>query len=137
MASEMPLTHGRVGYAEAGQFWVGGCHREEALRQNRWLDILIALLIVIAALYLVQLLWHIGLQFAHVLLLFFVAWVVAFLLTPLVEVLHRLWLPRAIAVTLIYLLLGGLITVLVLLALPGVVAQGNALAAQFLSLIHI
>ena len=101
------------------------------MRQNRWLDILIALLIVIAALYLVQLLWHIGLQFAHVLLLFFVAWVVAFLLTPLVEVLHRLWLPRAIAVTLIYLLLGGLITVLVLLALPGVVAQGNALAAQF------
>jgi len=89
------------------------------MRQNRWLDILIALLIVIAALYLVQLLWHIGLQFAHVLLLFFVAWVVAFLLTPLVEVLHRLWLPRAIAVTLIYLLLGGLITVLVLLALRG------------------
>ncbi|MGI8913918.1 MAG: AI-2E family transporter [Chloroflexota bacterium] len=101
------------------------------MRNNRLLDLLIALLVVIAAIYLVQLLWRIGLQFAHVLLLFFVAWVVSFLLTPLVEVLHRLWLPRVIAITLVYLLLGGLITVLVLLALPGIVTEGNALAAQF------
>lgn len=101
------------------------------MRHNRWLDTLIALLVIIAALYLVQLLWRIGLQFAHVLLLFFVAWVVAFLLTPFVEVLQRLWLPRIIAVVGIYLLLGGLITVLVLLVLPGMVTEGNALAAQF------
>lgn len=101
------------------------------MRNNRWLDVLIALLAIIASIYLVQLLWRIGLQFAHVLLLFFVAWVIAFLLTPLVEVLQRLWLPRVLAVALVYVLVGGLVTVLVLLALPGIVTEGNALASQF------
>lgn len=101
------------------------------MRNNRWLDVLIALLVVIAAMYLVQLLWRIGLQFAHVLLLFFVAWVIAFLLTPLVEALQRLWLPRFLAITLVYALVGGLVTILVLLALPGIVTEGNALASQF------
>ena len=100
------------------------------MRPNRWLDVLIILLVAIAATYLVQLLWRIGLQFAHVLLLFFVAWVIAFLLTPLVEALHRLWLPRFLAVTLLYLLLGGIITLLVLLAVPPVVSEGNALVTQ-------
>ena len=90
------------------------------MRNNRLFDILVALLLVIAAIYLVQLLWRMGLQFAHVLLLFFVAWVLAFLLTP-----------RVLAVALLYVLLGGLITVIVLLALPGVVAEGNTFVAQF------
>ncbi len=101
------------------------------MRNNRLFDALIALLLAIAAVYLVQLLWRMGLQFAHVLLLFFVAWVLAFLLTPLVEALQRLYLPRVLAVALLYVLLGGLITVVVLLALPGVVAEGNTVVAQF------
>lgn len=105
------------------------------MRGNRWLDVLIALLVIIASLYLVQLVWRIGLQFAHVLLLFFVAWVIAFLLTPLVEALQRLWLPRFLAITGVYLLLGAAITVLVLLAVPGVVSQGNALVSQMPSYI--
>ena len=100
------------------------------MRRNRWLDTLIILLVIIAGIYLVQLLWRVGLQFAHVLLLFFVAWVIAFLLTPLVEALQRLWLPRLAAAALIYLLLGAGVTVLVLLALPSAVADGNAIVAQ-------
>jgi predicted PurR-regulated permease PerM len=101
------------------------------MRQSRLVDILVAVLLIIAGIYLIQLLWRIGLQFAHVLLLFFVAWVMSFLLTPLVEALQHFRLPRVLAVALIYVLLGGLITMLVLLALPGVVSEGNALAAQF------
>jgi len=101
------------------------------MRFSRWLDVLIVLLVIIAGIYLLQLLWHIGNQFAHVLLLFFVAWIIAFLLTPLVEALQRLWLPRILAVVLVYAVIGSGVTILILIALPGIVAQGNALSAQF------
>jgi predicted PurR-regulated permease PerM len=60
-------------------------------------------LVAISGLYLAGLVWQIAAQFSDVILLFFLAWVVAFILEPIVDVLERQALMRrAVAVTIAY-----------------------------------
>jgi predicted PurR-regulated permease PerM len=61
-------------------------------------------LLIIACLYLAGLIWQIAAQFSDIILLFFLAWVVAFILEPAVDALQRqALLPRPIAVAVAYL----------------------------------
>jgi predicted PurR-regulated permease PerM len=55
------------------------------MQRTPWLNILIVLLAIIAGLFLAQMLWQLFAQFADIILLFVLAWVVAFALAPLVE----------------------------------------------------
>lgn len=94
------------------------------IERNRWLRALIVLLVAIAALHLGGLLWELGQRFFDIIVLFFLAWLLAFVLSPLTHSIER-WLgvPRALAAAGVYLVLFvGLLTGLVLL-IPALVLQ--------------
>jgi predicted PurR-regulated permease PerM len=72
--------------------------------RDPWLRALVAVMLCIAAVYLTSLLWQVALQFADIILLFFLAWVISFILEPMVAALQS-WLraPRTLAVLTTYL----------------------------------
>ncbi|MCC7106937.1 MAG: AI-2E family transporter, partial [Chloroflexi bacterium] len=71
--------------------------------RDPWIRALVIVMLSIAGLYLAGLIWQIASQFADILLLFFLAWVVAFILEPVVVFLRRhAHLPRSLAVTVAY-----------------------------------
>jgi predicted PurR-regulated permease PerM len=78
--------------------------------RDAWIRALVIVVLAIAVLYLAGLVWQVASQFADIILLFFLAWVVAFILEPVVVFLRlRGRLPRPLAVTVAYL---GLLVVL-------------------------
>jgi predicted PurR-regulated permease PerM len=73
------------------------------LTRDPWVRTLVMVLVAISSLYLAGLLWQIAVQFADVILLFFLAWIVAFILEPIVDVLeHGAIMPRPVAVSIAY-----------------------------------
>ncbi len=63
------------------------------MQRTPWLNILIVLLVIIAGLFLAQMLWQLISQFADIILLFVLAWLVAFALGPLIERINGKALP--------------------------------------------
>ena len=59
------------------------------LTRDPWIRALVIVLVAISGLYLPGLIWQIAAQLADVILLFFLAWVVAFILEPVVDILGR------------------------------------------------
>lgn len=91
---------------------------------NRWLNLLLILLVLIAGLYLLGLVWQLGMHFADVLLLFFLAWLLAFTLAPLARLLtHWRRVPWWVSVTSVYLVLLLALVALGFLVVPASVAQ--------------
>jgi predicted PurR-regulated permease PerM len=71
--------------------------------RDPWIRSLVIVLVAISGLYLAGLVWQIAARFSDVILLFFLAWVVAFILEPIVDLLERLaLLRRSAAVTIAY-----------------------------------
>jgi predicted PurR-regulated permease PerM len=71
--------------------------------RDPWIRTLVIVLVAISGLYLAGLIWQIAAQFSDIILLFFLAWVVAFILEPIVDLLeHQALLRRPIAVTIAY-----------------------------------
>ena len=64
------------------------------LARYRVLRVLLTLVTVIVAIYAAQLVWTSLVAFGDIILLFFLAWVVAFILEPLSTYLRRFGLPR-------------------------------------------
>src|SRR5881275_3341699 len=52
------------------------------MQSNRWLQTLIVLLVIIAALFLAGQVWSFLIQFSSIILLFFLSWLLAFVLRP-------------------------------------------------------
>ena len=81
------------------------------LTRDPWIRALVIVLVAISGLYLAGLVWQIASQLADVIMLFFLAWVVAFILEPVVDVLERqARFSRPLAVTIAYfgmLIVGG------------------------------
>src|SRR5260370_5115165 len=73
--------------------------------RDPWLRALSVLGCAIAGLYLVSILWGLVQEFADIILLFFLAWLVAFVLEPFVGTLVEGKLPRLAAIGLTYLTL--------------------------------
>src|SRR5579875_2234036 len=74
--------------------------------RDPWLRALSILLVLIAGLYLAGMVWALLLQFADILVLFFFAWLVAFMLEPAVAMVQeRRGVRRPWAVSLVYLAL--------------------------------
>jgi len=94
-------------------------------RQRRWLDVLLPLATLAVALVAIDLLAKLLAAFSDMLLIFFLAWLLAFILSPLVTFLERIVpnLPRVVAVGVVY---GALLTILVGLTL--VIAANLALS---------
>jgi predicted PurR-regulated permease PerM len=99
------------------------------LIRDPWLRALSILGCAIAGVYLIGLLWQVVQEFADIILLFFLAWLVAFILEPLVGMLVESRLPRLAAIGLTY------VTLLVLLSL-GVVLLVPALALQTVEVVR-
>ena len=70
-------------------------------RQRRWLDALLILATVAAAFVVVGYLATIFFSFGDIILIFFLAWLLAFILTPIVSLMNRStqFLPRVGEVT--------------------------------------
>lgn len=88
-------------------------------RERRWLDVLLVLATVIAFLVAVDLVSRAIYFFGDVILTVFLAWLLAFIISPLGRGLTRLlpWLPRAVAIVVAYLaIVAVVVAALVLLA---------------------
>jgi predicted PurR-regulated permease PerM len=99
--------------------------------RDPWLKALVIVMVVIASLYLLSLLWQALLQFSEVVLLFFLAWLLAFMLEPLVSALYRSTpLSRPVAVTLTYLWLLVVLSAAVVLLVPVLAEQITQMTNQ-------
>src|SRR4051812_14795958 len=98
------------------------------MERNRWLRALLVLLTLIAGLHLAGLFWDVSQRFGDIIVMFFLAWLLAFVLSPLTQALERAAsIPRVLAAGIVYLilfvvLLGGLV-----LIVPALVTQLLAL----------
>ncbi len=92
---------------------------------------LLFILLGIAAITLTQMLWTIVIQFGDLILLFSFAWIISFLLEPIVSALGRVrWLPRSAAILLVY---GALLLTLasgVTLLVPLLISQSEMAAER-------
>jgi predicted PurR-regulated permease PerM len=87
--------------------------------RDPWIRALVIVMLCIAAVYLTGLIWQVALQFADVILLFFLAWIISFILEPFVAALHgRTRLPRHLAVLAAYLAVLIAVSVAVLQLVP-------------------
>src|SRR4051794_24518753 len=78
--------------------------------RDPWIKALVAVMLAIAGVYLSALVWSLAVQFADIILLFFLAWIISFVLEPLVAMLqYRARLSRGPAVLAAY--LAGLIII--------------------------
>ena len=102
------------------------------MERNPWLSALIILLAVIAGWFLVGELWALAARFADIILLFFLAWLLAFTLSPVARLLSgRAGLPRIVAVVIVYLGLVLLVLVGTVMLIPVVTLQLSQLGANF------
>src|SRR5438552_16151099 len=93
-------------------------------RQRRWLTAVLVLGAVVLAMVAIEIVASVFFAFGDVILVFFLAWLLAFILSPVVGGLTRLVpiLPRIGAVVLVYATLVGA-TVLVVVIVAGALAQ--------------
>src|SRR3954447_24281240 len=93
------------------------------MNNNRWLQALIILLVVIAASWLAGQIWLLVIQFSSVILLFFLAWLLAFVLSPLARRLQAFGMPQLLAIGVVYLALGLLLVIGGVLLFPIIAKQ--------------
>jgi predicted PurR-regulated permease PerM len=91
--------------------------------RDPWLRALSILACAIAGFYLIGLLWQVVVEFADIILLFFLAWLVAFVLEPVVGTLVEGRLPRLAAIGLTYLTLLVWLILGVILLVPALSLQ--------------
>ncbi len=94
------------------------------LERNGWFRALIVLLVVAVSLHIWGLLWDLLLRFGDIIMLFTLAWLVAFVLLPLAKALNaNLHVPWALSVGTVYLLFFAGILALGIVLIPLLVAQ--------------
>jgi predicted PurR-regulated permease PerM len=109
---------------------MGDAMHRDLLERHAVLRLLLYLVTIITALYAGGLIWSVLLHFGDIILLFFLAWVVCFILQPLSGLLERRGLPRPVAVTLIYLSLLGVACGSIVLAIPAINDQVGRVAGE-------
>jgi predicted PurR-regulated permease PerM len=90
-------------------------------------------LAVVVAIYALQLLWNALILFEDIIVEFFLAWLIAFMLEPIVEQVRRLRAPRPLAVTVVYLTLAVVLTGLIVLTVPLIGDELRRLAGELVS----
>jgi predicted PurR-regulated permease PerM len=100
------------------------------MNNNRWLQALIILLVIIATTWLLGQAWQLVIQFANIILLFFLAWLLSFALSPVARRLQAVGLPQVGAVTLVYVAMLLLLTLIGLLVFPSLADQIQRLIDQ-------
>lgn len=98
------------------------------MERNRWFRALLVLLVFIAAFHLGGLLWDLGQRFGDIIVMFFLAWLLAFVLSPTTTIVARLaGVPRLLAAALVYAVLLVALLGSILLIVPELVTQLIAL----------
>lgn len=94
------------------------------MENNGWFRALIVLAVFSLALYLGSQLWEMARHFADIIIVFFLAWLVAFILSPIADFLERSYaMPRGLAASLVYLGLFVNVGVVFVLVVPLAVEQ--------------
>jgi predicted PurR-regulated permease PerM len=92
--------------------------------RDPWVRTLAIILSAIASIYLVGLVWQIAQQFADIILLFFLAWLFAFVLEPVVRIMvEGARAPRLAAIALTYSTLLVVVAIGVILLVPALTVQ--------------
>jgi predicted PurR-regulated permease PerM len=104
-------------------------HRD-LIQRHRVLRVLLYLVTIVVVLYAAGLIWSIIVHFGDIILLFFLAWVVAFILKPLASFLERRRMPHVMAVVLIYLSLLAVTCGSIVLAVPIINSQVAHVAGE-------
>ncbi|HUE75994.1 MAG TPA: AI-2E family transporter [Chloroflexota bacterium] len=104
------------------------------MNNSRWLRLLIILLVASVALHLGGILWSLALQFGDIIIVFFLAWLLAFVLSPATDFLRdEFGIARALAAGICYLGLFIVVAGFSVLMLPLIIQQviqvGEALPA--------
>lgn len=102
----------------------------DLLERYTVLRVLVWLVTIIAALVAGGMIWSVIIHFGGVILLFFLAWVITFILQPLSIFLERRGIPRLIAVSLIYFALLAVAVGGIVLALPTIHAEITFIAGE-------
>lgn len=105
----------------------------DLLERHRALRLLLGLVIVVLAIVAANLIWGMLVFFGDVILLFFLAWIVAFALEPVSIFLQRRNVPRTLAVTLIYLALLVVVSGGIVLAIPSIVEEVKLLGNEVMN----
>ena len=100
------------------------------MNNNRWLQALIILLVIIAATWIMGQVWMLLIQFASIILLFFLAWLLAFALSPLARRLQAWGVRQLLAITVVYLAMLLVLTVIGFLVFPALADQIQRLIDQ-------
>lgn len=98
--------------------------------RHRSLRVLVVLCAAVLGLFLLGMSWVLISFMGSILLLFFLAWIVAFILEPVSVILQRHGMPRALAVSLIYVALLVVVSGGIVLAVPSIAGEVRALAAE-------
>lgn len=107
------------------------CGKVDLLDRSTWGRVLIILGVIAVGLYVAQQLWLLAVHFGDIIILFFLAWLLAFSLTPIVRVLQRNTpLGRAASAAVVYLVLLVVLITTVVLIVPLLIDQISQLAAQ-------
>ena len=102
----------------------------DIIERHPMVRVLLALTVVIVAIFALSTVWQTLVQFGDVLLLFFLAWIVAFILEPVSLVLQRRHIPRVLAVSVIYLALLVVLSGAIVLAIPSIGSEIRLLASE-------
>jgi predicted PurR-regulated permease PerM len=97
------------------------------INSSRWVQVLIIELVIIASLYLLQLVGGFLMQFSGIWLLFFLSWLIAFALRPPIRGLARVGVPQPLAVLVVYIALVMLFVAGGIVLFPQLTAQLTAL----------
>ncbi len=104
-------------------------HRD-ALDRHPILRLLLYLVTVIAVLYAGGMVWQVIIHFSGIILLFFLAWMITFILQPLATFVENRGLPRLAAVALVYLALMAVVVGSIVLAIPAIHTEVQLLAQE-------
>ena len=107
----------------------------DLLDRHRSLRILVGLTIVAVSFYIIGIVWSVLVIFSGVLLLFLLAWIVAFILEPVSVFLQRRGLNKLLAVSLIYFALLVVVSGGIVLAVPALGNQINYLATRMTTIL--
>ncbi len=106
---------------------LGGPYNRPSLPmlQNPWVRALVILLTILAGAAVAALVWTVGSYFADIIVVFFTAWLLSFILGPTVEWLTRRRLPRWLAVIVAYLGVVVFIALVGLIFIPVLIQQAT------------
>jgi predicted PurR-regulated permease PerM len=95
----------------------------DLLDRHRLLRLLLGMLVFAVGILLGHLIWSILVTLGDVILLFFLAWIIAFILEPVSILLQKRGLKRVLAVSLIYIALLVVVSGFIVLTIPSIESE--------------